>query len=80
MLMVRVYINLDEIEVFGVRNVEPATKDTKPSLYEIVYPQELTLKFRGKHIKHKRADGALVLVKKAIEMIIEKEDTKKNVT
>lgn len=69
MLLVRVYVNLDEIDTIGILNTGHVNKKTKEHLYRICYPKKYQMMYNHIEIYHKRSDSWSVLVEKVLKVI-----------
>ncbi len=69
MLLVRVYVNLDEIDTVGVVNTGHVDKKTKKHLYKICFPEKYKEQFNHVEIYHTRSEPYTVLVEKIMHVL-----------
>jgi hypothetical protein len=66
MLLLRVYVNLDEIDTIGIINTGHVDPETEEHLYRVHWPEDYKAKYNHLEIYHLRTDPWTVLVEKVM--------------
>jgi hypothetical protein len=69
MLLLRVYVNLDEIDTIGIINTGHIDPKTEEHLYRVHWPEDYKAKYNHLEIYHLRTDPWTVLVEKVMSSI-----------